>query len=171
MSKAVLISIRPKWCDLIARGEKTVEVRKTRPKLEPPFKCYIYRTKGTVKHLINDKWVNMPVGGTVIGEFVCDRILDCRDVLREPTCLTLDDWLKYTDGHKGPVYAWHISDLQIYDTLKNLSEFKPWNRECKHGDLGFAIPTCKNCHDCKVEHPPQSWCYVEGLPEGDKADA
>lgn len=43
--KAVLISIRPKWCELIASGKKTIEVRKTRPKLEPPFKCYIYCTK------------------------------------------------------------------------------------------------------------------------------
>lgn len=34
--KAVLISIRPKWCEKIASGEKTVEVRKTKPKLETP---------------------------------------------------------------------------------------------------------------------------------------
>ena len=32
-NKAVLISIRPEWCDLIVRGKKTIEVRKTRPKL------------------------------------------------------------------------------------------------------------------------------------------
>ena len=34
MSKAVLISIRPKWVENIANVEKTIEVRKTRPKLE-----------------------------------------------------------------------------------------------------------------------------------------
>ena len=45
MNKAVLISIRPEWCDLIMRGKKTIEVRKTRPKLETPFKVYIYCTK------------------------------------------------------------------------------------------------------------------------------
>lgn len=39
---AVLLSVRPKWCELIASGKKTVEVRKTKPKIEPPFKCYIY---------------------------------------------------------------------------------------------------------------------------------
>lgn len=32
MSEAVLISIRPKWVEKIANGEKTIEVRKTRPK-------------------------------------------------------------------------------------------------------------------------------------------
>ena len=34
MSKAVMISIRPKWCNLIASGKKTIEVRKTRQKKE-----------------------------------------------------------------------------------------------------------------------------------------
>ncbi len=42
MSKSVLISIQPKWCELIASGKKTVEVRKSKPKLEAPFKVYIY---------------------------------------------------------------------------------------------------------------------------------
>lgn len=44
MDKSVLISIRPEWCELIVSGEKTIEVRKTRPKLDMPFKCYIYCT-------------------------------------------------------------------------------------------------------------------------------
>lgn len=41
----VLISISPKWCKKIASGKKTIEVRKTRPKCETPFKCFIYCTK------------------------------------------------------------------------------------------------------------------------------
>ena len=45
MSQAVLISIRPKWCEKIISGEKTIEVRKTRPKMNLPFKCYIYCTQ------------------------------------------------------------------------------------------------------------------------------
>lgn len=44
MSKAVLISIRPEWCKQIADGKKTIEVRKSKPKLPTPFKCYIYCT-------------------------------------------------------------------------------------------------------------------------------
>lgn len=43
--KSVMLSIKPKWCELIASGRKTIEVRKTRPKLEAPFLCYIYCTK------------------------------------------------------------------------------------------------------------------------------
>ena len=93
--KSVLISIQPKWCELIASGKKTVEVRKTVPKLEPPFKCYIYCTNkkpylvwGDVfrgnwetefTHLsgYNRKEAEKIwdiFNGNVIGEFVCDRI-------------------------------------------------------------------------------------------------
>lgn len=90
MSKAVMISIRPKWCEKIARGEKTIEVRKTRPKLETPFKVYIYCTVAgydlnipiSQERLMQDyldtgsmKSLNCPHGnGKVIGEFTCDRI-------------------------------------------------------------------------------------------------
>lgn len=42
--KNILISIRPNWCEKIASGEKTIEVRKSAPK-EVPFKAYIYATK------------------------------------------------------------------------------------------------------------------------------
>ena len=42
MSKSVLISIRQEWCEKIINGQKTIEVRKTRPKMDTPFKCYIY---------------------------------------------------------------------------------------------------------------------------------
>lgn len=47
---AVMISIQPKWCYKIILGEKTIEVRKSHPKMEPPFVCYVYCTKPNVKH-------------------------------------------------------------------------------------------------------------------------
>lgn len=48
--KSVLISIKPKYCELIANGRKTIEVRKTKPKLQTPFKSYIYCTKASNKY-------------------------------------------------------------------------------------------------------------------------
>jgi predicted transcriptional regulator len=84
MSKAALISIRPKWCEKIASGEKTIEVRKTRPKMNTPFKCYIYCTlQGCNEFFRVDlgrdvakwnrgKWADRK--GKVVGEFTCDRI-------------------------------------------------------------------------------------------------
>ena len=41
--KSILLSIKPKYVELIASGEKTIEVRKSAPK-EVPFKAYIYMT-------------------------------------------------------------------------------------------------------------------------------
>ena len=183
MAKAVLISIRPEWVAKIANEIKTVEVRKTKPNLKTPFKCYIYCTK-TRPFLVWDDVFN----GHVAGEFVCDKITwlthigfsglpgirlaamknghtidDSFDFSK--SCLTTPQIEKYLGGKDG--YAWHISKLEIYDDPKQLNRFKQWNRECKYNDLGFAIPNCGTCQDCIVKKPPQSWCYVEELkPEG-----
>lgn len=166
--KSVLISIQPKWCELIASGRKTVEVRKTKPKLETPFKVYIYRTKGSVKHLCDGKWWNMPVGGTVIGEFVCDNVGGILPVLGgvvsngvdiKETCLTTEQITQYLKAKRG--YGWHISGLVIYDKPKELSEFRYYNTSVKL-ENGYPMPT----HE--ITRPPQSWCYVEEYTEGNE---
>lgn len=115
MSKAVMLSIRPKWCEKIVRGEKTIEVRKTRPKMDTPFKCY-------------------------------------------------------------------ISGLKIYDVPKKLNEFSP---VCRHKNDDKSCPSRRiacwyqkdvynpdgsiNLVECgkTLERPPQSWCYVEAMEEGE----
>lgn len=148
MSKAVLIRIRPEWCEKIINGRKTIEVRKTRPKMDTPFKCYIYCTAGrpdlnipiSQERLMRDyletgsmKSMNCPLGnGKVIGEFTCNRVtnlfsnsrfwLDEDDVLH--TCLSAAEMRKYANGANG-LYGWHISGLKIYNTPKELSEFSP----------------------------------------------
>lgn len=176
--KSVLISIKPKWCEKIASGEKTVEVRKTRPKIETPFKCYIYCTKGEAIYMPRDIFGKEALNGKVIGEFVCDKIYDCRDVDIKDTCLTVDEWLKYTEGHKGIVYGWHISNLVIYDKPKELSSFVVPSktgcvnegkcRGCIYFDRGNGYNVEDDCNAkfCTDEYkplrrPPQSWCYVE----------
>ena len=97
MGRSVMISVKPRFCDLIAREKKKTEVRKTRPKTEIPFKCYIYCTRakrseklysnGTVivkdTRKLLDRSVRYPGSkifqrwnGKVIGEFVCDRVYE-----------------------------------------------------------------------------------------------
>lgn len=160
MAKAVLISIRPEWVEKILSEKKTLEVRKTRPTLEPPFKCYIYCTLDGLKHPFGIAY------GRVVGEFVCDNVIvdtkgeNC-DILCAQGCMSLGQVNSYGGNRK--LYGWHISNLKIYDFPKPLENFKPWHRECKYNDLGLAIPECEMCHDCAVEKPPQSWCYVEEL--------
>lgn len=103
--KSVLISIRPWWCLLIAQGKKTIEVRKTIPKLKPPFKVYIYCTN-TKPFLVwgdvfrgnwETEFTNVSgysreraekiwdlFNGKVMGEFVCDEITYFGNVATDP---------------------------------------------------------------------------------------
>ena len=71
LKKSVLISIKPKWCELIASGKKTVEVRKTKPKIDTPFKVYIYETKTPLRWNKAHNNIIGGEGGYIIGEFVC----------------------------------------------------------------------------------------------------
>ena len=163
--KSVLISIRPKWCELIVSGKKTIEVRKTRPKSETPFKCYIYCTldggiKGDI--LLKDGHVSKVVCGMVIGEFVLDDLLEIENlgssfrvkgdedgylthITETASGLWFSDMKAYLGDKDG--WGWGISELKIYDKPKELSEFSKY---------GFDEPVPLN-------RPPQSWMYIEAL--------
>ena len=160
MSKAVMISIRPRWCELIANGKKTLEVRKTRPKLETPFKCYIYCTKPRFEHedffaLVGKQ--GFYGGGKVIGEFVCDKVYELAPLNHAPddteqqACLSCEGIARYL---KGRGWGWHISDLKIYDTPVDITNFRNCNG-CEY--MGDCDTYCWK----PMQRPPQSWCYVE----------
>ena len=151
MSKAVMLSIRPKWVEKIVSGEKTIEVRKTRPNLPTPFKAYIYCSQGNDARRLRGSW------GKVIGEFTCDRIYELAplnhapDDVEKQACLTREEIVNYL---KGTGYGWHVSDLRIYDPPKELSEFTGL-RNTRFGAAPYDI-----------KRPPQSWCYVEAMKDG-----
>lgn len=178
--KAVLISIQPKWCELISSGKKTVEVRKTKPKLETPFKCYIYETKGETETPWMDEEGHMIFRGRgmVIGEFVCDKIehIEIRHFTvfghenryaavgdnpdhqwLKKSCLSYDEVVHY--GKMAPLYGWHISDLVIYEQPKPLSDFIKCNYPWDCGVCDYYDSLALSCN--KPKRPPQSWCYVE----------
>ena len=143
--KAVFISIRHQWCKLIAKGDKTIEVRKSEPKIGTPFKCYIYRCgKG---------------GGMVVGEFLCDQIYYysvgnvngqtiTSDEMERQSCLTRKELFDYENSAEAKencmslvgLFGWHISSLIIYENSKSLKDFG-------------------------LNRPPQSWRYVDELPK------
>ena len=175
---AVLISIRPEWVKKILAGEKTLEIRKTRPHVETPFKCYIYCTNSGVAMGMWGKH------GKVVGEFLCDKITwlthvgfsglsgvrlaamkdrytidDSFDFSR--SSLTMEQIEKYLDGKDG--YVWHISDLLIYDQPRELTEFR---RPCPNDLYCEACAMYSNnggiCNNGALSlcRPPQSWRYV-----------
>lgn len=160
--KSVLISIRPEWCDLIVRGKKTLEVRKTWPNIKMPFKCYIYCTKAPKGWF----WVDSPNvrrDGAVIGEFICDTFVVDKTFGHDPffngaACMTEIQCAVYSCS--SPLYGWHISDLKIYDQPKELGEFRKCHK-CPYGDFENCYQHEYSCNgDYRMNRPPQSWCYV-----------
>lgn len=151
--KSVLISIHPKWCELIAAGKKTVEIRKTRPNLETPFKVYIYCTQpkrwfryssfgrasdeslwlsgGKVEMCDGFKyWCNdgdyTNLNGKVIGEFVCDAFVVDKTFGHNPlfwATACMDEAEVAAYCTNPEMCGWHISNLKIYDNPKPLSDF------------------------------------------------
>lgn len=182
--KAVLISIHPKWCELIARGKKTIEVRKTRPKIETPFKCYIYMTATKerckfweyITAYQNSKGEVLNGSQKVIGEFVCDRITCCQayygdsgekhltnlfGVDTSKTCLSWNEIFDYIIGKEkkdATGWLWHISDLKIYDKPKELGEFSKFGYKYAGGCcINYE---CHNCIDNGWMQPPE--CKIDG---------
>lgn len=133
--KSVLISIQPKWCEFIAHGKKTIEVRKSAPKLDVPFRCYIYCTKprkfihgypdgelfrhidgriecGFSFQITTERGVFTKdnfLSGKVIGEFVCDRV-------------TKYPYEPFTDGEHlmpyGDLEQTGLNGWDLYDYLR-----------------------------------------------------
>lgn len=189
--KAVLISIRPEWCDLIIRGQKTLEVRRTRPKLETPFRVYVYCTKapqqlitifkdgeetmdGEIHHgkpvfVKFDKLLPDSVRGKtqmVVGEFVCD---DIRRIGPE-YCVVKEDIKSAVAGSCLTVpqvkdYAGWKPGLSYAD-LKDLygwhiSDLRIYGRPRKLQKLTGLRNTRFGMEPVEITRPPQSWFYVE----------
>ena len=179
-TKAVLISIKPRWCDLIMDGKKTVEVRTSRPKIDTPFKCYIYCTQGSGRNAYAGN-------GKVIGEFVCDRISkyemewhggyakdiyqDIRviygDLGRETEAIVASN--EMTEGDMNNCYLLANSCLSFDDIGKYVCGKKVLGYHTFYGwrisDLKI-YDTPKELEKFSLARPPQSWRYVEELEAG-----
>ena len=135
MDKSVLISIQPYWCSQIVNGDKTLEIRKSKPKLPTPFKCYIYCTKGDKYNPLEyhrDDGKIVTLNGKIIGEFICDNIEEIsvpypayqnelpKRILEE-SCTTYLYLHRYAlISNDCNLFAWHISDLKIYNEPKEM---------------------------------------------------
>ena len=180
--KSVLISIKPKWCELISDGRKTIEVRKTRPKCDTPFKCYIYCTKdkgvsfwaGKRYAYADDRSHNLfdvCGNGKVIGEFICnkiDRLAVCGYDNRNTELRRIDNNLTAYDLDYDYLNKCQLSP----DNLKkysNGSGLYGWHiSDLVVYDKPKSIKEFYHYgvrRGAKVTRPPQSWCYCEELKE------
>lgn len=149
--KSILISIKPKWVAKILKGEKTIEIRTTAPKCALPIDVYIYCTK-TIKPISDYDWGeftfdDLPKLGKVVAKFTLRKVerfiqglnndeyerlpnfaLQDYDYygleyLMEKACLNDEEINEYTPDLS--FYAWHISDLEIFDEPKKLNGKAP----------------------------------------------
>ena len=160
----VMLALRPKWCEPIIDGKKGWEIRKTMPKLKPPFKVLIYETKDKKFDGIGVHWADgrdfIHHIGKVIGEFICDDIAKIRNLgarfvaegrsqfetntIARSSCLDFLSMKRYLGKKDG--YAWHISDLVIYDKPKSLGEFYKCGAETLE-ELMEQDSLCGYCSD------------------------
>ena len=150
--RSVLISINKPHTDNIFSRDKSLEWRK---KPLPEGRYYVYETK------------NKGGCGMVIGEMIItgSKAVDTSRPLE--VCLvnagrihpaTLKQY-----ANNGIVYANFIKDAKRYDEPKPLSYYVrcPYPWDCGACDQYDGLEMV-----CKRKHrPPQSWCYVEELPE------
>lgn len=180
--KAVLISIQPKWCRLILSGKKTVEIRRSCPQLEAPFKVYIYCTLSGSNELFREDlcgdiaawnrecWTDRK--GNVIAEFTCSQIIayDFAEMFEPPDWeVSLGDQyyipsgdlenscLSYEEllkyGQEQKLFGWHISDLKVYDKPKVLSVFF---KEC------VGLDNTGLCYECENAVGEECDCALNG---------
>lgn len=205
MIKSVILSMQPSQCCLVANDKKIIDIRKTRPKLSTPFKCYIYctnahpyvvngdvfrgnwETEFTTLYGYNRKeaeqiW-NTVLNGKIIGEFICDKI-DTFNVFDngnvqfwnylnlDKSGFTYEEISNYIGANKKG-YAWHISNVNIYEVPKDLNMFyhdcgdNPICEGCKlyYTESNESIGFYEQCSSAlegykNIEHPPHSWCYA-----------
>ena len=173
--KNIMLSIRPEWLQKILSGQKTVELRLSKPNIAPPFKVFLYCScKGTKNPSeileIHSGGKIYKANGLVVGEFTCtgiDRVVRvgymgsnaplqyCVNTepgnytpagkLYEDACLTVKQAEDYLCGRVG--YGWHISD--VLRTCESTAELavRPrfLRRDSKNGKLQSLFSAAHIC--------------------------
>lgn len=185
--KSIMFSFKPNYIKKIFNAEKKIDIRKIKPNIETPFKCYTYCTKN--KGLNDILETNYSIGsikdysnGKIVGEFICDDIYcyntkatDKCAYIRKASGFTDDEFKEYINDCKR-FYVLTISDVIMYNEVKDLNDFR---RVC---DYRNKDNTCLN-HDCIstnhiydkdmnviksycgdfITKAPQSYLYVEEI--------
>lgn len=188
--KKILLSVYPKYCELIFNGKKTIEVRRNCPKLKPPFEVLVYCTmpkeRWSVGHQIffNDTLYTLPTGELKLGDalelmadwsgqydeynFLNRKVIGsfiCDKILDLPCETTQPYWLKertqLTDGQYMD-YLGHNSGYGWH-----ITEPKLFDKPKELSEFGTVCNRYENdeCDDC-----PYLQVYVNSYPCDDCVD-
>lgn len=185
----ILIPIHPQWCEKIFNGEKTIEVRKTAPKIDTPFEALVYCTKAKniraygLYLLPNDRRLHLGCeekdlefvcregdfrNGKVIGSFICDGIdhihtLSFDDKLRKQTCLPFEALVWYLGELDGMFYGWHITEPKLFDRPKDLSEFGTICKKDGNDECGDCPYLQVHVNSYPCDDCVDTWCGVGNI--------
>ena len=146
-TRAVLMSLNPKWIELILQGIKKREVRKRAPLQRTPFKVYLYCTKGEEAWMagVKGKRDSYQMNGMVCGEATCVSITEYSRPFGNNvygTCLTAKELYEYAGVNNKLCYM-ALENPITYDKPKELSEFG-------------------------LKRAPMSWQYVKDTNDTDR---
>lgn len=180
----IMLPVRPKWCELIASGKKTIEARKFCPKCDVPFKVDIYCTKPSKKYqtvcgcmvLNSDELFRLPSGKIKYGDSVEMMLYDNYTADNFLNGKVIGEFVCYDCF---PIHV--LTDIQFPIDRGLWSPFSEriWRDACLTpeevidyaGDreyiFGWTISDLiiydkpKQLSEFGVKRPPQSFCYVE----------
>ncbi len=165
--KTIILPIYPNQVQKILSGEKTIEVKKTAPKCELPFKVLMYCTKHKHFALVQgggetslfyafNPYTAFIVGGElangkVVGEFICDKV-------------------DYINSEKD-LYGYHITAVKAYDKPKELVNYGNTcdeDEDCRFceykidnsSENGYDVYCGCNCFK-PITKAPKNYIYVE----------
>lgn len=186
---SIIISIHPKWCELIFSGKKKLEIRKRIPNAHYPITFYVYQTiDKNWKYNLIPSLANKQ--GKVVGTFTCNDIdqwesefwLEDTDVYEAITMIEEDefepgeyiqtrvftneweDWeiepeFEKTLLYKDSCVSW--SELRNY-MKSGLNDFYTIHVEdAKLFLCPKSISDFNNKKGTPLTRAPQSWCYCE----------
>lgn len=140
--KAILLSIKPEWAEKIYKGEKTIEWRKSRPKLDRNnrhTRVYLYETapvRRITGYFILCGCYELDLSAEPVNMADALMAVDVQRRGRVPH----DDLVRY-QGKSRCIYAWSVN--QRRDVIR------------------YNVPY--RLDDFDLKRPPQSWQYVEDL--------
>lgn len=180
----ILLSIQPRWCTLISLGEKTMEIRKTKPKIEAPFKVYIYCT--SIKNILGREYLSLNAATDgkifdwhrkVIGEFTCDSICELEAEISSKRATAYEsiflrkqseDYDEYGDYRYSLVAENGDEDNWLmYQSCVDWNELRKYLSNKNRDFYGWHISDLviydkpKKLGEFGLTRPPQSWCYVQ----------
>ena len=189
-SLAVMASLHGEWCKKVFDGIKTVEVRKTRPRLEPPFTLYIYCTRPNKRHqtvsgcmVINtDELFRLP-DGTLKHDWSGELMVHPSDtwgpdnflngkVIGEVTCdkitqfQVLENGRCYGCGAELEGSCLSPDDIAAYigpgktGYAWHLVDPVLYDKPKRLSDFQHWVNEGMRCWNAALDRAPQSWCYT-----------